>query len=75
MNKTRDDHAADEKAIVLKAYLVERVPMSDLCDEYDLRPDQIYRWQKQLFENAPARFQRTNMTSDLCCGPVSFLPY
>ena len=44
MSKTRKYPAADEKAVVLKRYLVEKVPMSDLCDEYGLRPSQIYRW-------------------------------
>ena len=43
MNKTRKYPAADEKAIVLKRYLVERVPMSDLCDEYGLQPARAYK--------------------------------
>jgi len=64
MNKTRKYPAADEKAIVLKRYLVEKVPMSDLCDEYGLQPSQIYRWQKQLFENAAAAFRRTNRRAE-----------
>ena len=37
MSKTRKYPAAGEKAIVLKRHLVEKVPVSDLCDEYDLR--------------------------------------
>ncbi len=64
MNKTRKYPAADEMAIVLKRYLVEKVPMSDLCDEYGLQPSQIYRWQKQLFENAAAAFRRTNKRTE-----------
>jgi transposase len=64
MSKTRKYPATDEKAIVLKRYLVEKVPMSDLCDEYGLRPSQIYRWQKQLFENAAGTFRRTNKRAE-----------
>jgi transposase-like protein len=64
MSKTRKYPAADEKALILKRYLVEKVPLSDLCDEYDLQPSQIYRWQKQLFENAPALFRRTNKRAE-----------
>ncbi len=45
MSKKRKYPAADEKALILKRYLVEKVPMSDLCDEYDPQPSQIYRWQ------------------------------
>ena len=60
MSKTRKYPTAEEKALVLKRYLVEKVPMSDLCDEYALQPSQVYRWQKQLFENAVVAFRRTN---------------
>ena len=60
MDKKRRRPAPEEKAVILKRYLLEKVPMSDLCDEYGLQPSQIYRWQKQLFENAPGAFRRTN---------------
>ena len=38
MKKTRKHPSAEEKAVVLKRYLVDKVPMSDLCDEYGLQP-------------------------------------
>ena len=38
--------------------------MSDLCDQYDLQPSQIYRWQKQVFENAAAAFRHTNKRAE-----------
>jgi len=60
MSKKRKYPTAEEKALILKRYLVEKVPMSDLCDEYGLQPSQVYRWQKQLFENAAGAFRRTN---------------
>lgn len=64
MSKKRKYPAAEEKALILKRHLVEKVPMSNLCDEYDLQPSQIYRWQKQLFENATAAFRRTNKRAE-----------
>ncbi len=64
MIKRRKYPATEEKALILKMHLVEKVPMSDLCDEYDLQPSQIYRWQKQLFENAAAAFWRTNKRAE-----------
>jgi len=36
--------------------LVERVAVSDLCDEYQLQPTTFYLWQKQFFENGAAAF-------------------
>lgn len=64
MSKKRKYPTVEEKALVLKKYLVEKVPMSDLCDEYGLQPSQIYRWQMQLFENAPSLFRRTNKRAE-----------
>ena len=60
MSKKRRYPSAEEKALILKRHLVEKLPISDLCDEYGLQPSQIYRWQKQLFENAAVAFRRTN---------------
>ena len=32
------------------------VPVSDLCDKYDLQPTVFYHWQQQFFENGTAAF-------------------
>ena len=47
-----------QKVAVLKRYLVDKTPISDLCDEYGIQPSQVYQWQKVLFENGAAAFQR-----------------
>jgi hypothetical protein len=36
---------------------VDKVPVSELCEELGLRPTVFYRWQKELFENGAAAFQ------------------
>ncbi|MBM4093715.1 MAG: transposase [Planctomycetes bacterium] len=58
MATTRRHFGADQKAAILKRYLVEKVPLSDLCDEYGIQPNQIYQWQAALFENASAVLDR-----------------
>jgi transposase-like protein len=37
---------------------VDGVPISDLCDQHHILPTQFYQWQKQLFENGAAAFER-----------------
>jgi len=37
-------------------HLLEKTPVSDLCDELDLAPNQFYRWQQEFFENGHAAF-------------------
>lgn len=58
MTRSRRTFTAVEKAAVVKRYLVDKIPVSDLCDELGLQPTQIYAWQKQLFENAAAAFAK-----------------
>ena len=58
MSMQRRRFSTDQKAIALKRYLVDKVPMSDLCDEYGIKPNQIYAWQKILFDHAPTAFQQ-----------------
>jgi transposase len=59
MTRRRKNHTPEEKVSILKRHLVEKVPVSDLCDELGLNPTVFYGWQKQLFENGGAAFQRT----------------
>jgi len=37
---------------------LEKVPISDLCEETGIHPTVFYRWQKEFFENGAAAFQR-----------------
>ena len=46
-----------EKAAILRRHLLDKVPVSDRCDELGLPPTVFYRWQKELFENGAAAFQ------------------
>jgi len=48
----------EEKVAIIRRHLIENVPVSDLCDEIGVHPNQYYNWQKQLFENAAPVFQR-----------------
>jgi transposase-like protein len=55
---------ADQKVAILKRYLVEKTPISDLCDEYGIQPSQVYQWQKVLFENGAAAFERSGRRAE-----------
>ena len=57
MDKQPRRHFADhEKVAILKRHLIDRVPVSDLCDELDLYPNQFYDWLKKFFENGHLAF-------------------
>ena len=57
MNKQPRRHfSGAEKVAILKRHLVDKVPVSDLCDELHLYPNQLYGWLKEFFENGHRAF-------------------
>src|SRR6266851_4666489 len=57
MRNERKHYTAEEKVTILRRHLLDKVPVSDLCEELGLRPTVFYRWQKEFFENGSAAFQ------------------
>ena len=58
MAKKRRTFTPEEKVRILKEHLVDRKPVSDICDAYALQPVQFYQWQKQFFEQGHQAFNR-----------------
>ena len=58
MKKRRHNYTPDEKVAILKRHLVDKIPVSDICDQYNLQPTVFYRWQKEFFENGAAAFNK-----------------
>ena len=58
MSTKRRHFTGEQKAAILKQYFVEKIALSDLCDEHGIQPNQVYQWQAALFENAAAVFQQ-----------------
>ena len=56
MAKQRRHFEGTQKVAILKQHLLEKVPVSDLCDKHDLYPTQFYTWLKEFFENGHAAF-------------------
>ena len=53
MRKERRQWSAEEKTKLLRRHLVEKIPVSKVCEEAQLAPSMFHRWQEQLFLNAP----------------------
>ncbi len=62
MTRQRRRFSAQEKVAILRRHLLEKVPVSELCDEHHLAPNLFYRWQKAFFENGAVAFERDNGT-------------
>ncbi len=48
---------AEEKATILRRHLVDKVPISDLCDELGIQPSLVYTWQRQMLDNLAVALQ------------------
>jgi transposase len=57
-SRERRHFTPQQKVAIVKAHLVDGVPISDLCDRHHIQPAQFYQWQKQLFENGSVAFER-----------------
>ncbi|MDZ4257881.1 MAG: transposase [Gemmatimonadales bacterium] len=63
----RRQFTTDEKATIIRRHLADKVPVSDLCDEYTIQPGLFYLWQRQALENlgtalADRRTRRTEVS-------------
>ncbi len=52
MTRSRRTFSSQEKAKMVLRHLIDKTPVSDLCDEFGHHPTQIYIWKKQLTDNA-----------------------
>jgi len=57
MRKERKHYTSEEKVTILRRHLLDKISVSDLCEELGLQPTVFYRWQKEFFENGASAFQ------------------
>jgi transposase len=54
--RSRRHFTTEQKVAILKRHMVDKVPVSDLCDEENLQPSVFYTWQRQALENLAGAF-------------------
>jgi transposase len=59
MTRQRRYFTPEQKVALLRLHLLEKKPVSDICQENNLAVNLFYLWQKQLFENGTAAFENT----------------
>ena len=71
MSKKRNYHTAEQKMAILREHLVEKKPISDICENNELQPSAFYRWQKELFDNGELCFEKKKNTGKSRIDPQS----
>ena len=64
MRRSRRQFTAQQKAAILREHLIDKIPISDLCDKHAVQPTIVYRWQKELFDQGGLVFERPNGSTD-----------
>lgn len=62
--RKRRTYSPDDKVAHLRRHLIEKVPVSDICEELGIHPTLFYNWQRQFFENGAAAFERKGRKQD-----------
>lgn len=63
MKKERHNYSPQEKVSILRKHLIEKQPVSEICDKLDLQPNVFHRWLKEFFENGAAAFEHESKSS------------
>lgn len=63
MPRERRNFTGAEKMAILREHLVEKVPISQVCDKHGIQPTLFYLWQKKLFEDGAAVFEQPRAKS------------
>jgi transposase-like protein len=58
LKKERHNYTPQEKVTILRKHLIEKQPVSEICDKHNLQPTVFQRWMKEFFENGAAAFDR-----------------
>ena len=56
MSKGRRRHTAEQKAELLRQHVAEKKPVSEVCNEAEIKPSLFYTWQRELLAGAHTVF-------------------
>jgi transposase-like protein len=59
MPRQRRHFTPEQKVGLLRLHLLEKKPVSDICQEHNLAVNLFYLWQKQFFDNGTAAFENS----------------
>lgn len=57
MSKQRRRFDSTDKVKIIREHLLDKRPLSEVCEQYGIAPTQFYQWQKLFFEQGAAVFE------------------
>jgi transposase-like protein len=62
--RSRRQYTTEQKVEILRRHMVDKVPVSDLCNELGIQPSVFYQWQRQVHDNLAGA-----LTTPAAAGP------
>jgi transposase-like protein len=56
----RRHFSPEDKVKILRLHLLEKMPVSEVCEKHQITPTQFYQWQKIFFENGASAFAKSS---------------
>jgi transposase-like protein len=56
MASTRRHFTPEQKVAILREHLLDKTPVSEVCDRHHIAVSMFYLWQKEFFENGHRAF-------------------
>ena len=56
MTRQRRHFTPEQKVALLREHFLDKVPVSDLCEQHGIAVTLFYNWQKLFFDNGAAAF-------------------
>lgn len=63
---TRRHFSPEDKVKILRLHLLEKIPVSEVCEKHQITPTQFYQWQKVFFENGASAFAKSTGPRAMC---------
>jgi transposase len=64
MRRQRRNFSGSEKMAILREHLIDKVPVSEVCEKHGFQPTLFYHWQKKLFEEGAVVFEQPRAKSN-----------
>lgn len=58
--KKRRKFSSEQKARAVLRHIQDEVPVSQICDELDIHPNQFYEWKKHALSNLSKAFDKSD---------------
>lgn len=58
---TRRQFSDEQKSEIILAHLIDKLPVSEVCEQYEISPNMFYRWLAEFKANAAGAFRKPDV--------------